>query len=240
MNVLRLRAASALIVLLGCSEDAASRASDAATSDAPVATDVAPDTGSVSPRCTPGATCGNDCLPSDAPCWQCGTLTYDGQCRCVAPQGACAPAFGCDNPTPAGPGEFCGSYRWCNRACAEGLTCTGTPPGSTNPGDYRRVCERPTDAGARDASSPIDASGPTFQLPSRDGGSFACGTRTCAPGQVCVRDCSGTDAGAVDLHRCVSAPSGCDASGRCACGAVCFTGQCTQEASGVVACQLCV
>ena len=240
MNASKLRAGWALIVLLGCNENVATPAADAATSDSPTTTDRAPDTPDTALTCTPGALCGHDCLPSDAPCWQCGELTFDSQCRCVAPQGMCAPASGCDNPAPARAGEFCGTYRWCNRPCATGLTCTGIPPGSTNPGDYRRVCVQAGDAGAQDAATPSDAGGPTFQLRAPDGGAFACGTRTCAPGQVCVRDCSGIDAGPVDLHRCVSAPSGCDASGRCACRSVCFTGQCTQESSGVVACQLCV
>lgn len=99
-------------------------------------------------RCTVGATCGNDCLPSDAPCWACGTLRYNADCQCVASDNLCAPATGCDNPNPAGAGEFCGSYSWCNRPCAAGLECTGQLAGNDAGRDYRRVCVSSGDGGA--------------------------------------------------------------------------------------------
>ncbi|MFO0609115.1 MAG: hypothetical protein U0324_38475 [Polyangiales bacterium] len=230
------RASCAFIfALLGCASNPMGAAPDATPDVAPdvAAPDVAPD--APPPTCTPGARCGNDCLPQDAPCWACGSLTYDNQCRCVASGGACAPATGCDNPAPAGVGEFCGTYRWCNRACADGLTCTGTPPGSDGGLDYRHVCERARDAGA-DAE---DAGEPTFQLPAPDGGSTACGTLTCAPNQICVLGCSGIDAGPVDLHRCAPRAETLCADGRCPCRVVCGSQHCTQEASGVVVCTLC-
>ena len=105
------------------------------------------------PGCTPGAVCGNDCTPRDAPCWTCGALRYNGACQCVADPSNCAPATGCDRPGPASEGEFCGSFAWCNRPCAAGLTCTGLPPGPENPRDYRRLCARPVDGGALDGGS---------------------------------------------------------------------------------------
>lgn len=138
----------AVALAAGCTSSPASDAgapADTSASDSPTADRML--------TCTPGAQCGSDCLPQDAPCWACGGLSYDSQCRCRSGGGACAPATGCDNPSPAGEGEFCGTYFWCNRPCAAGLTCTGAasadsglPPGL----DYRRRCERPRDASVDD------------------------------------------------------------------------------------------
>ena len=208
----------ALGLLSGCSEttevtDAGSTdvvATDVVTTDV-VTTDVAPD---VTRSCVVGMACGNECYPSDAPCSACGTLRYDADCRCRASAGACAPATGCDNPAPAGVGEFCGTYAWCNRPCAAGLTCTGMVArdgGATSSLDYRRLCEVPADASVA----------PSFPVPAPLTPSRACGTLTCAAGQVCVLGCSGGDAGAIDLHRCVDVPSACRGAASCPCASVC-------------------
>lgn len=207
------------------------------TSDAAASTDVVgelatPDvTPDRPPTCVVGAPCGNDCLPSDAPCWACGTLTYDATCRCRASASSCPPATGCDNPSPAGVGEFCGTYAWCNRACAAGLTCTGRVSADAGPRaelDYRRRCEVPRDASgdvvdAAEPDAPSDAPSdvPTFTPPSPDAPARACGTLTCGVGQVCIRQCSGIDAGARDLHQCVDVPAACRGAARCPCASVC-------------------
>jgi len=190
--------------------------------------DVRPD---VTRSCMVGAECGNDCYPSDAPCWACGTLHYDADCNCRANASACAPATGCDNPAPAGVGEFCGTYAWCNRPCAAGLTCSGLVNPDAGPGgqlDYRRLCEMPVDAGVV----------PSFPVPSPLAPARACGSLTCAAGQVCVLGCSGVDAGSVDLHRCVDVPDACRSTGTCPCASICGQPSC-QPVGDVVRCTGC-
>lgn len=111
------------------------------------AADAAPDT-DVAPRadeggaCTVGASCGYECLFGEAPCVACGELVVGPDCRCRPRLSLCAPATGCDDPTPAREGEFCGEREWCNRPCAAGLSCTGvvTSDGAAAVGDLRRVC----------------------------------------------------------------------------------------------------
>ena len=199
-------------------------ATDVIATDA-IATDTPAD---VTRACVVGQACGNDCYPSDAPCWACGTLRFDADCRCRASVGACPPATGCDNPAPAGVGEFCGSYAWCNRPCAAGLTCTGMVGGAASSLDYRRLCEAPADASVT----------PSFPVPSPLTPSRACGSLTCAAGQVCVLGCTGVDAGPIDLHRCVDVPSTCRGAASCPCASVCGAPSCV-PVDGEVRCTGC-
>lgn len=139
-NVARLIAAfCALFALAGCEESnpAPRDASDDASEDAELIKDA--------PNSVVGDHCGNECLENDAYCWACGSLAYDEDCNCVA--STCTDVLpGCNDPDPAGEGEFCGTYFWCDRDCAEGLNCEPVPPGEQfegGVGDYRRTCQQP-------------------------------------------------------------------------------------------------
>jgi hypothetical protein len=82
------------------------------------------DTGGAPPdaACDVGMRCGNDCLASDDACWACGELVYDSACNCRPAASTCVRPD-CSNPAPAAEGEHCGTYWWCDRPCAAGLTC---------------------------------------------------------------------------------------------------------------------
>lgn len=75
--------------------------------------------------CLPGDACGNDCYgPEDYVCGACGELYYTHDCSCrpdVPPLSECA------STEPAGEGELCGHYWWCDRGCGSGLTCREDP-----------------------------------------------------------------------------------------------------------------
>ena len=72
--------------------------------------------------CEVGAWCGNDCLENDDACWACGELRYDADCNCRPYASTCFRPD-CSNPALGAEGDYCGTYWWCNRACAAGLTC---------------------------------------------------------------------------------------------------------------------
>ena len=113
-----------------------------------------------SATCTPGQTCGFECVhESEAWCHLCGSLEADENCVCRPT--ACGAIEECDAPGPAAEGEYCGEQWWCDRPCADGLECVRLYPCDVPP-DWRRACRKlgaePTscegDAGsAEDASS---------------------------------------------------------------------------------------
>lgn len=75
--------------------------------------------------CIPGTSCGNDCIGAEEwACATCGELFFTHTCGCrpdLAPLEECKPAAAAELD------ELCGEEWWCNRQCAEGLTCTPDP-----------------------------------------------------------------------------------------------------------------
>jgi hypothetical protein len=90
--------------------------------------------------CAVGAWCGNDCDASSDACWACGELRYDANCNC-RPIASTCDRPDCTEAGPAASGEHCGTYWWCERACADGLQCLDQPdrPAAT----YLRTCQAP-------------------------------------------------------------------------------------------------
>ncbi len=94
--------------------------------------------------CTPGESCGSDCMPQDSPCWNCGTLTWDSECHCQVDINNCAEVPDCSAPGPVGEGEYCGEYWWCDRDCLPGLVCELKPAEDAGPGgSYVKTCQQP-------------------------------------------------------------------------------------------------
>lgn len=88
-------------------------------------------------NCVVGSSCAFDCLsPEEASCWACGELTMNENCKCRPENCGAIPQ--CDEPGPAQEGEFCGKYWWCQRSCAEGLTCVEQDP--CDEMDWKTVC----------------------------------------------------------------------------------------------------
>lgn len=68
--------------------------------------------------------CGNECLSApEGACYYCGDLRYTVACLCQPSLAACLIPSDCSATTPAGAGEHCGTFWWCQRACQSGLTC---------------------------------------------------------------------------------------------------------------------
>lgn len=91
----------------------------------------------VDAACDVGAWCGNDCLASDDACWACGELRYDTACKCRPVASTCFRPD-CSDATPGQSGDYCGTYWWCDRACAAGLTCRAK---DATPGSYLQTCQ---------------------------------------------------------------------------------------------------
>jgi hypothetical protein len=90
--------------------------------------------------CKVGDWCGNDCLDQSDACWACGELRYDADCECRPYASTCFRPD-CSDPTPAAEGEYCGTYWWCERPCAEGLVCALKP--DRPPATYLTTCQLP-------------------------------------------------------------------------------------------------
>lgn len=87
--------------------------------------------------CEVGAWCGNDCLANSDACWACGELRYDTACECRPVASTCFRPD-CSDPAPGRSGDYCGTYWWCDRACAAGLACRAK---DATPGSYLQTCQ---------------------------------------------------------------------------------------------------
>ena len=90
------------------------------------------------PLCEVGADCGSDCFESSCYTWACGSLTFDEDCNC-RPASWCHLSE-CDAPGLASEGEKCGTHDWCDRDCADGLTCLRSPDAEA--WEYLRTCQQ--------------------------------------------------------------------------------------------------
>jgi hypothetical protein len=141
-----------------------------------------------------GLACGVDCgTPHGGPCFACGTLYLTATCDCRAPRGGGACFWpDCSSPAVGGEGDHCGTYWWCDRACAAGLTCE---PDLRDGGfgNYLRSCQR-RDGGTTDVVPDSDVS--TRDADARPADGDVTSDSQCADaGRSCGIDCGGPAAG---------------------------------------------
>lgn len=130
----------AAIAIVSCTPSADTDASmvDATAADASPEADLSDAVDAAT--CRPDGSCPNDCLPADAPCWTCSWSFSVADCRCHAtPVGEGCFVPDCSAPGPASSGDYCGTYQWCNRACAAGLTCRTAPDAGA--GNFLTTCQ---------------------------------------------------------------------------------------------------